>query len=74
MIYLNFPSMEAVIEWNGDAFKKMKNLKTLIIKNGQFSKGPKYLPSTLRVLKWKGYPSKFPSSATVLNKASAINS
>jgi hypothetical protein len=74
MIYLNFPSMEAVIEWDGDAFKKMKNLKTLIIKNGQFSKGPKYLPSTLRVLKWKGYPSKFPSSATVLNKASAINS
>jgi hypothetical protein len=74
MIYLNFPSMEAVIEWDGDAFKKMKNLKTLIIKNGQFSKGPKYLPSTLRVLKWKGYPSFFPPSATVLNKASEINS
>ncbi|KAK2421751.1 TMV resistance protein N [Trifolium repens] len=68
MIYLNFPSMETVIEWDGDAFKKMKNLKTLIIKNGHFSKGPKYLPNTLRVLKWKGCPSFFPPSATVLNK------
>jgi len=34
--------MEPVIDWNGKAFKKMSNLKTLIIKNGQFSKSPKY--------------------------------
>jgi hypothetical protein len=74
MIYLNFPSMEALIEWDGDAFKKMKNLKIVIIKNGHFSKGPKYLPSTLRVLNWKRYPSESPSSANVFTKASEINS
>ena len=35
----------------------MKNLKTLIIRNGKFSKGPKYLPNNLRVLEWWRYPS-----------------
>ncbi|XP_058722608.1 disease resistance protein RPV1-like [Vicia villosa] len=56
MIYLDFPSTEAVIDWNGKAFKKMKNLRTLIIKNGHFSKGSWYLPSGLRVLEWPRYP------------------
>ncbi|KAG5064063.1 hypothetical protein JHK85_005246 [Glycine max] len=46
-----------MIEWNRRAFKKMKNLKTLIIKGGNFSKDPKYLPNSLRVLKWWRYPS-----------------
>lgn len=36
----------------------MKNLKTLIIKNGHFDKGPTHLPHSLRVLKWCGYPSQ----------------
>ena len=65
--------MEPVIDWNGKAFKKMSNLRTLIIKNGQFSKSPKYLPSTLRVLIWEGYHSKSLSSS-FLNKASEISS
>ncbi|MED6183287.1 hypothetical protein PIB30_036473 [Stylosanthes scabra] len=45
------------IKWDGTAFKEMKNLKTLIIKNGCFSKGLKYLPNSLRVLEWWRYPS-----------------
>ncbi|KAL2967653.1 hypothetical protein AAZX31_16G187300 [Glycine max] len=48
---------EATIEWNGNAFKKIKNLKILIIRNGKFSKGPNYFPESLRVLEWHGYPS-----------------
>ncbi|KAL2951430.1 hypothetical protein AAZX31_19G049800 [Glycine max] len=39
---------EVEIEWDANAFKKMENLKTLIIKNGHFTKGPKHLPDTLR--------------------------
>jgi len=35
----------------------MRNLKILIIKSGNFSKGPKYLPNSLRVLEWWRYPS-----------------
>jgi len=56
---LDFPLLdkEGMIEWNRKAFKKMRNLKTLIIKSGNFSKGPKYLPNSLRVLEWWRYPS-----------------
>ncbi|QHO13863.1 hypothetical protein HN51_071273 [Arachis hypogaea] len=51
------------VKWDGTAFKEMKNLKTLIIKNGRFSRGPKYLPNSLRVLEWRRYPSRyFPSN------------
>ncbi|MED6189072.1 hypothetical protein PIB30_092103 [Stylosanthes scabra] len=40
----------------------MKNLKTLIIRNGYFSEGPKYLPNSLRIMEWWRYPSTcFPS-------------
>ncbi|XLT60513.1 TMV resistance protein N [Arachis ipaensis] len=46
------------VEWDGLAFKDMVNLKTLIIKNGSFSKGPKYLPNNLKVLDWRRYPLK----------------
>ena len=35
----------------------MQNLRTLIIRNGSFSKGPEYLPDNLRVLEWWRYPS-----------------
>ncbi|XP_028205678.1 TMV resistance protein N-like isoform X1 [Glycine soja] len=59
IICLDFPSFgkEEIVELNTKAFKKMKNLKTLIIRNGKFSKGPKYLPNNLRVLEWWRYPS-----------------
>ncbi|KEH29794.1 NB-ARC domain protein [Medicago truncatula] len=62
MIYLNSPSMDLVIDWNGKTFKKMTNLKTLIIENVSFSKGLKYLPRSLRVLKWNGCCSESLSS------------
>ncbi|XP_039691082.1 disease resistance protein RPV1 isoform X1 [Medicago truncatula] len=67
MIYMNLHSMESVIDKKGKAFKKMTKLKTLIIENGHFSGGLKYLPSSLRVLKWKGCLSKCLSS-NILNK------
>ncbi|XP_027923241.1 TMV resistance protein N-like isoform X3 [Vigna unguiculata] len=58
-ICMDFPSFEEVeIEWDGDAFKKMKNLRTLIIRNGHFSTGPKHLPNSLRVMEWWRYPSQ----------------
>ncbi|XP_054813000.1 disease resistance protein RPV1-like [Prosopis cineraria] len=43
--------------WDGKAFEKMKNLKILCFKNLKFSEGPKYLPNSLKVLKWEEYPS-----------------
>jgi len=36
----------------------MINLKTLIIRRCHFSKAPKHLPNSLRVLEWKTYPSQ----------------
>ncbi|XP_028768507.1 TMV resistance protein N-like [Neltuma alba] len=45
------------VQWSGVAFEKMKNLRILIIENVHFSRGPEYLPNTLRVLDWRGYPS-----------------
>ena len=45
------------MHWNGKAFKKMRNLRVLIVGGAHFSKGPKHLPSSLRVLDWRGYPS-----------------
>ncbi|CAK8574970.1 unnamed protein product [Lathyrus sativus] len=65
MLILDFPKDEGhlkgskgeVVNWDGEALKEMKNLKTLIIRNGHFSKGPTHLPNSLRVLKWHGYAS-----------------
>ena len=56
---MDFPIFEKIIQWDGRAFKKMKNLKTLIIKNADFSQGAKHLPNSLRVLEWQEYPSHF---------------
>jgi len=56
---MDFPSLEEMeIEWVGNAFNKMKNLRTLIIRNGQFSKGPRHLPNSLRVMELLRYPSQ----------------
>nr|KYP62635.1 TMV resistance protein N [Cajanus cajan] len=57
IIFMDFSLFEKV-EWDGYAFKRMKNLKTLIIRSGHFSKGPKHLPNILRVLEWWRYPSQ----------------
>jgi hypothetical protein len=73
IIHLNSPATEAIVDCNAKAFKKMKNLKTLIIENGHFSKGARYLPSSLRQLEWEKCHSKFLSSS-FLNKASRISS
>ncbi|XP_047170943.1 disease resistance protein Roq1-like [Vigna umbellata] len=48
---------EGKVEWDGKAFQNMQNLKTLIIRHGRFSKGPKYLPDNMRILEWWRYPS-----------------
>ncbi|XP_054814636.1 disease resistance protein RPP2B-like [Prosopis cineraria] len=45
------------VDWDGEAFKSMKNLKVLIFNNVTCSKSLKYLPNSLKVLKWQGYPS-----------------
>jgi hypothetical protein len=50
---------ENEVELDESAFKKMKNLKTFVIEGGHFSNGPKYLPNSLRVFKWEGYPSEY---------------
>ncbi|BAU02587.1 hypothetical protein VIGAN_11214000 [Vigna angularis var. angularis] len=54
---LSISEKEETLEWNTNAFIRMKNLKILIIRNGKFSKGPNYFPESLRVLEWHGYPS-----------------
>ncbi|MED6216003.1 hypothetical protein PIB30_003650 [Stylosanthes scabra] len=74
IIYLEFPLFEregdedslikegnkdVEVKWDGKALKDMKNLKTLIVKNGCFSESPKHLPNSLRVLEWRRYPSKY---------------
>ncbi|XP_028760599.1 TMV resistance protein N-like [Neltuma alba] len=57
VIILDLPK-DKEIQWNGKAFAKMKKLKVLVIKNARFSKSIKYLPNSLCVLEWKGYPFK----------------
>jgi len=45
------------VQWNGKAFKEMKNLRILMIEDSTFSTGPEHLPNSLRVLEWSSYPS-----------------
>ncbi|RHN55369.1 putative winged helix-turn-helix DNA-binding domain, leucine-rich repeat domain, L [Medicago truncatula] len=44
------------VQWDGNALKKMENLKILVIEKARFSIGPNHLPKSLRVLKWRDYP------------------
>ncbi|MED6146135.1 hypothetical protein PIB30_031727 [Stylosanthes scabra] len=55
LMFLEAP-MSKVIDWDGEAFRTMGNLKALIIKRGNFFNGPNHLPNSLRVLEWCGYP------------------
>ncbi|XP_061350170.1 disease resistance protein Roq1-like [Gastrolobium bilobum] len=57
IIMLDFLKFEEAVKWDGNAFKEMRNLKTLIIGKGCFSEGPKHLPNSLKVLEWWRYPS-----------------
>ncbi|ESW24548.1 hypothetical protein PHAVU_004G139800 [Phaseolus vulgaris] len=65
---LSISEKEETLEWNANAFKRMKNLKILIIRNGKFSKGPNYFPESLSVLEWHGYPSNCLPSNFLPNK------
>ncbi|KAJ7975398.1 Disease resistance protein [Quillaja saponaria] len=59
-IVLDLPRQVYEVEWNNEAFEKMKNLRMLKVAEyqiGCFSKGPKHLPNNLRVLFWDDYPS-----------------
>ncbi|KAI9086121.1 hypothetical protein K1719_031842 [Acacia pycnantha] len=51
------PPQQEEVKWNGTAFEKINNLRILIVRNAQFSTGPKYLPNSLRWLEWERYPS-----------------
>ncbi|KAK7291279.1 hypothetical protein RIF29_06288 [Crotalaria pallida] len=50
-------SYTRIEEWDGKAFKKMENLKTLIVEGHCFVGVPQHLPNSLRVLEWERYPS-----------------
>ncbi|XP_057415448.1 TMV resistance protein N-like [Lotus japonicus] len=52
------PLEEQNVEWSGTAFKKMRCLRILIVRNTSFSIEPKHLPAHLTVLDWNQYPSK----------------
>jgi hypothetical protein len=77
IIHLDSPLIEdeEAIEWDGNAFKEMPNLRILIIRKCHFSTAPKYLPNSLKVLEWSSYPSEklpsnFDSELTKILKAS----
>ena len=44
------------------AFKKMENLKFLMVSNVLISKELKYLPNGLKLLEWDQYPFSLPSN------------
>ncbi|KAI4351967.1 hypothetical protein L6164_006265 [Bauhinia variegata] len=54
----HLPQGKEIVRWSGWAFQKMKSLRILIVKKASFSQGPKHLPNCLRVLDWRGYPSR----------------
>jgi len=45
---LDMPNDEEV-QWNGEVFGTLKNLRMLIKKNGSFLGSPKHFPKSLRV-------------------------
>ncbi|RHN51943.1 putative TIR domain, winged helix-turn-helix DNA-binding domain-containing protein [Medicago truncatula] len=48
-----------VVNWDGEAFKNMTKLRTLLIEGVKFSESPKHLPNSLRILEWYDYPSQY---------------
>ncbi|KAL4317342.1 hypothetical protein AHAS_Ahas15G0375500 [Arachis hypogaea] len=49
IIKLTLPKLDEKVNWDGNAFKKMDNLRTLIINEGGFLEGPKHLPNSLKI-------------------------
>ncbi|XP_075650683.1 TMV resistance protein N-like [Castanea sativa] len=52
------------VYWNPEAFSKMGDLKLLKICGVQLMHDLKHLPNSLRVLDWRGYPSKSLTSSS----------
>ncbi|KAL4594414.1 hypothetical protein ACB092_12G018900 [Castanea dentata] len=52
------------VYWNPEAFSKMGDLKLLKICGVQLMHDLKHLPNSLRVLDWRGYPSKSMTSSS----------
>ena len=51
-----------MVQLEANTFKKMKNLKFLIVQNVQILRGLEYLPSGLRLLDWPDYSFSLPST------------
>ncbi|RDX98793.1 TMV resistance protein N, partial [Mucuna pruriens] len=62
-----------MVHLEDDSFKKMKNLKILIVRNGHFFGSPQHLPNNLRVLDWMEYPSSSLPSSFQPKKLVALN-
>lgn len=77
----DLPQENDVVMLSDKAFKNMKSLRILIIKDAIYSGVPQHLPDGLRVLIWSGYPSKcippdllnLPSDCLILNKFKVSN-
>ena len=50
------------VQLHAKAFKKMENLKFLMVRNVLISKKLKYLPNGLKLLEWDKYPFSLPSN------------
>ncbi|XP_065628138.1 disease resistance protein RUN1 [Quercus suber] len=50
------------VQLHTEAFKKMKNLKFLMVSNVHISEEIKYLPNGLKLLEWEQYPFSLPSN------------
>ncbi|KAL2990127.1 hypothetical protein AAZX31_11G179500 [Glycine max] len=75
MMLVDLPRGNDVLKLSDKAFKNMKSLRMLIIKDAIYSGIPQHLSNSLRVLIWSGYPSgclppdfvKVPSDCLILN-------
>ena len=58
-IMLHSPQ-RVTVQLHPKAFKRMENLKILMVHNIHIHEPLKYLPNGLRILKWPKYPFPFP--------------
>nr|KYP59772.1 TMV resistance protein N [Cajanus cajan] len=76
MMLADIPQGNDVLKLSDRAFKNMKSLRILILKDDIYHGVPQHLPNSLRVLLWSGYPSgclppdffKLPSECLILDK------
>nr|XP_023911123.1 putative disease resistance protein At4g11170 [Quercus suber] len=60
-IILHSPN-PTTVQLHAKAFKKMENLKFLMVRNVRISEELKYLPNELKLLEWDQYPFSLPSN------------